>query len=312
MKELKAFLRELEDRSGIKFKVSTEKGELIYKSDSYDENSNNTYHPFALWNNKFVLSINKEFQPCVKLLLYSIENKYNEISLLRYKDIEKLIEGKNSEVKRAMIEMIKKDSALFLIRLNSNVYDALNVINQMYTSSDIIKMVYKSDIIVLGEFEDVHEHAVSIREAIISNLFCSCVVSFSEISRENFDLESAYKRARECLVLCENFSIKEEVIDYNKLFLEKITYYMNKELKEEILNRVKNKFDELDMEMLNTIDKFVENGLNISNTAKKLYIHRNTLIYRLDKLKKETGFDIKDFKEAAVFFIAFLIWKENK
>lgn len=64
--------------------------------------------------------------------------------------------------------------------------------------------------------------------------------------------------------------------------------------------------------MINTIDEFVKTGLNISESARKLYIHRNTLIYRLDKIKKETGFDIRNFKEATVFITAFLVWREVK
>jgi len=70
--------------------------------------------------------------------------------------------------------------------------------------------------------------------------------------------------------------------------------------------------NDFDSEMINTIEEFVNCGLNISNAAKKLYVHRNTLIYRLDKIYKETNFDIRNFKDATVFAIAFLIWKENK
>ena len=64
--------------------------------------------------------------------------------------------------------------------------------------------------------------------------------------------------------------------------------------------------------MLNTIEEFISCDLNISEAAKNLYIHRNTLIYRLDKIAKDTGYDIRNFRQAATFTIAFLIWKELK
>nr|WP_241393066.1 helix-turn-helix domain-containing protein [Clostridium tetanomorphum] len=70
------------------------------------------------------------------------------------------------------------------------------------------------------------------------------------------------------------------------------------------------KFDHFDGEIITTIEEFIKSDLNISDAAKKLFIHRNTLIYRLDKIYKETGFDIRNFKEASVFIIAFLVWKE--
>lgn len=70
--------------------------------------------------------------------------------------------------------------------------------------------------------------------------------------------------------------------------------------------------DSFDNEIVNTIEQFFNNDLNISETAKNLYVHRNTLIYRLDKISRETGYDIRNFKEAALFLITFLIWKESR
>lgn len=235
MKELNTFLNELENRSGIEFEISTEDGSLIYKSNSYVESHSNVYYPLNLGYDRFVLRLDKSFKACVKLLMYSIENKYNEICSRRYKNIQKLLEEEDLEQNKILNNMFVGSPVLFIVRLNSNVYDGLNIVNQMYTSSDIITMVYKSDIIIIGDFEDVYDHAVSMREAIISNLFCKCVVSFSEISKDNFNLKQAYDNAIEALVLFRRFSLKEEVIDYNKLFLERMAYYMDNNLKKKIM-----------------------------------------------------------------------------
>lgn len=77
-----------------------------------------------------------------------------------------------------------------------------------------------------------------------------------------------------------------------------------------MLDTFKEKLDALDNETINTIEDFFNSDLNISDSAKNLYIHRNTLLYRLDKIKRETGFDIKDFNESMTFKIIFLIWQE--
>lgn len=82
-------------------------------------------------------------------------------------------------------------------------------------------------------------------------------------------------------------------------------------MSKQIFDKFKDKFNSFDNEMIITIEEFINCDLNISDAARKLYIHRNTLIYRLDKINKETGFDIRNFREAAVFIIAFLIWKES-
>jgi DNA-binding PucR family transcriptional regulator len=124
-------------------------------------------------------------------------------------------------------------------------------------------------------------------------------------------MKKAYEEAKECLILSKNFGIKEEIFYYDKILFEKIVYNINPEVKTELLNKFRDKFNMFDSEIINTIEEFVNCGLNISDAARKLYVHRNTLIYRLDKISKETSFDIRNFKEATVFIIAFLVWKEN-
>ena len=67
--------------------------------------------------------------------------------------------------------------------------------------------------------------------------------------------------------------------------------------------------DDFDEETLTTINKFFENNLNVSETSRQLYIHRNTLVYRLDKLQKSTGLDLRVFEDAITFKIALMVVK---
>ncbi|HCW05292.1 MAG TPA: hypothetical protein DGK91_12705 [Clostridium sp.] len=96
------------------------------------------------------------------------------------------------------------------------------------------------------------------------------------------------------------------------MILEKIVYNISSEMKKELGDSFSDKFTAFDSEVINTIEEFVNSGLNISDASRRLYIHRNTLIYRLDKIYKDTGYDIRNFKQATVFYMAFLIWKENR
>lgn len=98
-------------------------------------------------------------------------------------------------------------------------------------------------------------------------------------------------------------------IEKNLWFLKKYITNIDSSVKQELMDKFKTKFDVFDNELIETIQQFINCGLNISDTSRNLYIHRNTLIYRLDKIKKETGFDIRKFTDATVFIISFFIWK---
>lgn len=172
-------------------------------------------------------------------------------------------------------------------------------------------MIYHDDIIVIVNFDEVKEHAKAIKETINSNLFCKCSVSYGNIAYNKYDIKRAFDESKQSMTLSEKFSVREEVLDYNKLLFEKIVYSLDSKLKQEFLNKFETKFNSFDSEMISTIDEFVNCGLNTSDAARKLYVHRNTLIYRLDKIKKETGFDIRNFREATVFTISFLVWREK-
>jgi DNA-binding PucR family transcriptional regulator len=163
----------------------------------------------------------------------------------------------------------------------------------------------------MGVFDELNEHARSIRESIVTDLYCKCYVSYGNIIYSVKDIKKSYDEAKECLVLSKNFGIKDEIFYYDKMLFEKIVYNISTKVKNELLSKFKDKFNLFDSELINTIEEFVNCDLNISDAARKLYVHRNTLIYRLDKITKETGFDIRNFKEATVFIIAFLIWKES-
>ncbi|WP_242851315.1 helix-turn-helix domain-containing protein [Clostridium sp. DMHC 10] len=242
-----------------------------------------------LGKNKHVVSIHKGNESCLKLLRYTIENKYKELYSVKEQSIINLLEA--SEIDKDKFEseefFISKGSSLFIVNISSSRYEGINVIEQMYNDENIISIIYKGNIIVIGYFEDPYEHAVSIRDAIVSNLFCECTVSYSKTIHDKYELKEAYDEAREALILGKKFSLKEGVLDYNKLLFEKIVYNIEPKLKKEFLDKFKEKFNQFDAEMINTIDEFVKTGLNISESARKLYIHRNTLIYRLDKIKKK-------------------------
>lgn len=308
-----SFLQDLSLSSGIKFNLINEDGSLIYSNDLVLKDSERIHYAINLGNSKAILELPKAYEICASLMRYTIENKYREIFSMREQSLIEILEGKEVASDKILkyFPFLSKGCTLFLINVDGSRYEALNIIRQLYTDQDVISMVYGDDIIVIGVFEEINEHARSIKESIVSDLYCKCHVGFGNLAYDAKEIRNAYEEAKECIILGKKFDIKEEIFYYNKMLFEKIVYNISPKVKEELLARFRDKFNVFDSELINTIEEFVNCGLNISDAARRLYVHRNTLIYRLDKINKETGFDIRNFKEATVFIIAFLVWKES-
>jgi sugar diacid utilization regulator len=313
MYNFQSFLQDLDSNTGIRFNLKLEDDTVLYSSIKNEQSSEVTQTVISLGSSKAILELTEEYKNCTPLLRYTIENKYKEIFSMREQSLIEILEGK--EISGDKLEknfpFLSKGCTLFLVSVDGSRYEALNIIRQLYTENEAVSMLYNDSIVVLGVFDEIDEHARSIRESIVSDLYCKCYVSYGSIIYNVRDLKKAYEEAKECLILSKNFGIKEEIFYYDKILFEKIVYNINPEVKTELLNKFRDKFNMFDSEIINTIEEFVNCGLNISDAARKLYVHRNTLIYRLDKITKETGFDIRNFKEATVFIIAFLVWKEN-
>ena len=107
------------------------------------------------------------------------------------------------------------------------------------------------------------------------------------------------------------FETERSIINYENLGIGRLIYQLPTTLCEMFLREVfkKNPIDALDQETLFTINKFFENNLNVSETARKLFVHRNTLVYRLEKIKKLTGLDLREFDDAITFKFALMVKK---
>ena len=123
------------------------------------------------------------------------------------------------------------------------------------------------------------------------------------------ELADKYKEAQVAIEVGNIFEADKTIIKYDSLGLGRIIYQLPTRLCEMFLNEVfkKNPIDTLDEDTLDTIDRFFENNLNVSETSRKLYVHRNTLVYRLEKIKKLTGLDLREFDHAIVFKVALMV-----
>lgn len=313
MYNFRTFLQELSLNSSIPFILTWMDGKVIYEKEDSSLGKDLVEAVIELGRQRATLMVGKRYEMCTPLLKYYIENKYSELFSIRDQVLSDVLEGKpflQERVERHFPFLLKGFN-LMIISVEGSKYEALNIIKQMYTEDDITFLIFEEAIVLIGNFEDIKEHAESIREAIISNLYCRCYISYSSIKYELKDILEGYKSAKDAIIIGKRFGIKGEIYDFTNMDFEKVVYNISDSLTHEFIKRFKGKFESFDSEMLNTVEEFIKSDLNISNAAKKLYIHRNTLIYRLDKIYKDTGYDVRNFKDATIFMIAFLMWKEG-
>ncbi len=125
------------------------------------------------------------------------------------------------------------------------------------------------------------------------------------------DLARSFKEAQSSIDVGLVFDTERSIISYENLGVGRLIYQLPTTLCEIFLQEVfrKGSIDSLDQETLFTIQKFFENNLNVSETSRKLFVHRNTLVYRLEKIKKITGLDLREFDHAIVFKFALMVKK---
>ena len=210
--------------------------------------------------------------------------------------------------------------AVILVRqLGVPDVSALDVISGLYPDrqSDFVLSISETDMAVvkqLGEgndSRDVQKIAQAVQETLTRELGIKTVVGVGTIVNHVRDLARAYKEAQVAIEVGRVFDTERSIINYENLGIGRLIYQLPTTLCEMFLQEVfkKNPIDALDQETLFTINKFFENNLNVSETARKRFVHRNTLVYRLEKIKKLTGLDLREFDDAITFKVALMVKK---
>ena len=200
--------------------------------------------------------------------------------------------------------------------------NALETVRSLFSSKtkDFITAVDEKSIILVKEvkpgetYDDMAKTANVIVYMLNSEAMTQVHVAFGTFVNEIKEVSRSYKEAKMALDVGKIFYSSRNVIAYSKLGIGRLIYQLPITLckmfiKEIFEGRSPDDFDE---ETLVTINKFFENSLNVSETSRQLYIHRNTLVYRLDKLQKSTGLDLRIFEDAITFKIALMVVKYMK
>ena len=181
----------------------------------------------------------------------------------------------------------------------------------------LVLSMSESDIVMVQEFseevetQELENVAVQIEEGLRVNGESAVVIGIGTLAMHLRDLAKSYKEAQIAIEVGKVFDTEKYIINYENLGIGRLIYQLPTTLCEMFLQEVfkKNPIDALDKETLFTINKFFENNLILSETARKLFVHRNTLVYRLEKIKKLTGLDLREFDDAITFKVALMVKK---
>lgn len=185
---------------------------------------------------------------------------------------------------------------------------------------DFITAVDEKSIIVVKELAETDDYAEmeSVAEMILSSLDSvhreNAHIAYGTIVGEIKEVSRSYKEARMALDVGKIFFDERDIFAYSSLGIGRLIYQLPMPLCKMFIREIFDgkSPDDFDEETLTTINKFFENSLNVSETSRQLYIHRNTLVYRLDKLQKSTGLDLRVFEDAITFKIALMVVKYMK
>lgn len=207
-----------------------------------------------------------------------------------------------------------------LIRVTSKTdVSAYDVIQNLFPdkNKDFVININETDITLVKELKkgieskDLEKLASSIVDTLGGEFYTHCVAGIGTIVNGVKDLAQSFKEAQVALEVGKVFDTDKSIVSYENLGIARLIYQLPTTLCEMFLWEVfkKGSIESLDQETLFTIQKFFENNLNVSETSRKLFVHRNTLVYRLEKIKKLTGLDLREFEDAIVFKVALMVKK---
>ena len=210
--------------------------------------------------------------------------------------------------------------AVYLVRqVGRSDVAVVELLQSMYpdTQQDFVINVNETDIALVRQVpadttgEELTRVGRTIEERLKSELFVRTTIGIGTISEHLRELADSYKEAQVAIEVGKVFDTEKYIISYENLGIGRLIYQLPTTLCEMFLQEVfkKNPIDALDKETLFTINKFFENNLILSETARKLFVHRNTLVYRLEKIKKLTGLDLREFDDAITFKVALMVKK---
>ena len=251
---------------------------------------------------------------------YYYDEKYDKNNFMQNIIFDNLLSFDLHQKARELHVDIDTPRAVFYIKVlddgENGIYD---VLRNMFPDKekDFVINIDASNIVLIKELKDIEtsdkleEMAQSIVDTVSAETMLTVCVGMSTVAYNIDQINNAYKEAQIALEVGKVFDEEKYILNYDSLGIGRLIYQLPIKLCELFLQEVFKKGDisSLDDETILTINKFFENDLNVSETSRQLFVHRNTLVYRLEKIFKLTGLDLRKFDQAIVFKVAMMVHK---
>ena len=248
------------------------------------------------------------------------DEKYDRANFIKNVILDNILPGDIYIKARELRFNADVTRVVLLIRIIShNDVSVYDVVQNLFPdkTKDFVLNINETDIALVKEtrastdMADLEKLARSIADTLSSEFYTHAVVGIGTAVEGIKDLANSFKEAQIALEVGKVFDTEKTIVSYENLGIARLIYQLPTTLCETFLREVfkKGSIESLDQETLFTIQRFFENNLNVSETSRKLFVHRNTLVYRLEKIKKLTGLDLREFDHAIIFKIALMVKK---
>ena len=290
-----------------------------------------TYKPFGAANaNNYILfveGVDPQAARYANLLTIALSNikqfydeKYDRVNFVKNIILDNVLSGDIYLKSREL--HFNNDVARTVLLVRTSAHNDVSVFDVMQNlfpdkNKDFVISINETDVAVVKEVHDGMENksleklARSIVDTLSGEFYTRASVGIGTVISNIKDLARSFKKAQIALEVGKVFDTEKVIISYDNLGIARLIYQLPTTLCDTFLREVfkHSSIENLDQETLFTIQKFFENNLNVSETSRKLFVHRNTLVYRLEKIKKLTGLDLREFDHAIVFKIALMVKK---
>ncbi|MGN0975525.1 MAG: PucR family transcriptional regulator [Gemmiger sp.] len=269
-------------------------------------------------------NIAEQFAAMLAISLQSIkqyhDEKFDKTNFIKNVVLDNILPGDIYAKARELHFVTDVQRVVLLIRVTSgNDISAYDVVSGLFPDKqkDFVFNISETDTVLVKEIKpdndtrDMEKLAASIVDTLSGEHYIKAIVGIGTPISNVKDLASSFKEAQIAMEVGKVFDTERQVVSYDNLGIARLIYQLPTTLCEAFLREVfkQGSIDSLDSETLFTIQRFFENNLNVSETSRGLFVHRNTLVYRLEKIKKLTGLDLRKFDDAIVFKVALMVKK---
>ena len=302
-----------------------------FESDAPVVVAGNTYYPmgsYSMPENVIIIEgDDSEAADICKVLSVSFNNiktlygeKYDKISFIKNIILDNILSSDIYIKAKELNFGIDAPKAVFFIRFNEmGEVIPYDILQNMFPdkNKDYVISIGENDVVLIKEVKyntdtkELEKIAHSISDTISAEFYLGVTIGIGTVAETLRDLSTSFKEAQVAIEVGKVFNTKQNIINYEYLGIGRLIYQLPTTLCEKFLQEVfkKGSLDSLDRETLLTIQAFFDNNLNVSETSRKLFVHRNTLVYRLEKIRKITGLDLREFDNAITFKVALMVKK---